>query len=263
MASMLLHVVADYGTGDLAFAEVAQRFALVMPNTRVISTAVPPFATLSAGFVVAQLALNDGPSDRAVFHNVAPRRDDEGVRAAGDGERLVHATLPNGVQVVGVHAGYAFSFLQEAGAILHDIDVPSKGSQFRSRDLFPAATASALAGAGLLGRVPASAVPAVPEDRVAYTDGFGNIKTTLEADRVPPPGTPVTISVAGVQRDAVVAGGSFAVPHGTLTLAPGSSGYARADGDPRVWLELFLRGGSAAEAFGWPPPQSTVHVEPR
>lgn len=260
---MLLHVVADYGTGDLAFAEVAQRFALALPDARVVSTAVPPFATLSAGFVVAQLALNDGPGDRAVFHNVAPRRDDDGVRAAGDGERLVHAQLPNGVQVVGVHAGFAFSFLQDAGATLRYVDVPSQGSQFRSRDLFPAATAAALAGDALLEQVPGSQVPEVPAERVAYIDGFGNIKTTLEAQRAPEPGTEVTVEVAGVTQQAVVAGGSFSVPHGTLTLAPGSSGYGRVDGSSRAWLELFLRGGSAADAFGRPPLEASVHVKPR
>jgi hypothetical protein len=32
---MLLTVVADYGTGDLAFAEVCRRFALLLPDADV------------------------------------------------------------------------------------------------------------------------------------------------------------------------------------------------------------------------------------
>ena len=53
---MLVTVVADYGTGDLAFAEVRQRFALLLPEADVAAIPVPPFDTVSAGFCVAQLA---------------------------------------------------------------------------------------------------------------------------------------------------------------------------------------------------------------
>ena len=59
---MLIHVVADYGPGDLAFAEVAQRIKLHLVDAEVFYTPVPPFATLTAGFCVAQLGLNPAPS---------------------------------------------------------------------------------------------------------------------------------------------------------------------------------------------------------
>jgi hypothetical protein len=65
---MLLHVVADYGHGDLAVAEVAQRLALHLDGATVVATPVPPFGTLSAGFCIGQLALTEGPPDRVVFH---------------------------------------------------------------------------------------------------------------------------------------------------------------------------------------------------
>ena len=258
---MLLHVVADFGTGDLAFAEVAQRFALHLPEAQVWPTAVPAFATVTAGFLVAQLALGEGPDDRAVFLNVAPRRDDEGARRDNDGERLVHARLASGVQVVGVLAGLAFSFLAEAGAELRWVEAPSAGSQFRSRDLFPAATARALAGEGLGDPVPADRIPAVPGGRLAYVDGFGNLKTTVDAAEAPPPGATVSVTIGGVRRDAVRAGGGFAVPHGGLAFAPGSSGWRLPDGRERRWMELFLRGGSAHEAFGRPSVEAEVTVE--
>ena len=62
---MLVHVVADYGpAGDLAFAEVAQRLTAVRPAATILATPVGPFDTLAAGFVIAQLALNDGPAKR-------------------------------------------------------------------------------------------------------------------------------------------------------------------------------------------------------
>jgi hypothetical protein len=54
---MLIPVVADYGPGDLAFAEVAQRIKLYLVETEPLYTLVPPFATINAGFCVAQLGL--------------------------------------------------------------------------------------------------------------------------------------------------------------------------------------------------------------
>lgn len=257
---MLLHLVADFGTGDLAFAEVAQRLASHLPDARVWPIAVPPFATLTAGFCVAQLALGDGPDARAVFQNVAPRRDDDAARRNNAGERLVHAALPNGVQVVGVHAGYAFSYLADAGAELRFVEVESAGSQFRSRDLFPAALARALNGEGLGEPVPADAVPSLPENRLAYVDGFGNLKTTIDVADAPEPGAELTITIGGVTRRAVRAGGGFDVPQGALAFAPGSSGWSCRGGRTRRWMEVFLRGGSAAAAFGGPAPESEVRA---
>ena len=50
-------MVADYGLSDLAFAEVAQRINLYLVETELLYTLVPPFATITAGFCVAQLGL--------------------------------------------------------------------------------------------------------------------------------------------------------------------------------------------------------------
>src|SRR4051794_15955468 len=142
---MLVTVVADYGTGDLAFAEVRQRFAALLPDAVVAAIPVPPFDTVSAGFCIAQLAFGDGPPDRVVYANVAPRQDEDSPRADNAGERLVAARLASGVLVVGVAAGASMSFLAAEGAPLRAVGVPDAGSQFRSRDVFPPAVA-ALAG---------------------------------------------------------------------------------------------------------------------
>src|SRR5689334_23446453 len=151
---MLLTVVADYGTGDLAFAEVRQRFALLLPEAEVTAIPVPPFDTVSAGFCVAQLAFGDGPADRVLYANVAPRLDEDRPRQDNAGERLVAARLPSGVLVVGVAAGASMSFLADEGVPLHAVDVPDAGSQFRSRDVFPGAVAALARGDGrLLGEI--------------------------------------------------------------------------------------------------------------
>jgi hypothetical protein len=50
---MLVHIVADYGHGDLAFAEVVQRLKGLLPDAEPMLTTVPPFSTLAAGFCIA------------------------------------------------------------------------------------------------------------------------------------------------------------------------------------------------------------------
>ena len=102
---MLVQVIADYGHGDLAFAEVVQRIKLHVPDAEPVLTPVPAFSTLAAGFCAAQLGLNEAPTGTIIYHNVAPREDAEEARADNAGERLVFARLPTGVRVIGVSAG--------------------------------------------------------------------------------------------------------------------------------------------------------------
>src|ERR671939_1018887 len=175
---MLVHIVADYGLGDLAFAEVVQRLKVYLPDAEPVLTPVPAFATLAAGFCIAQLGLNEAPAGTLIYHNVAPRRDDPEAREGNAGERLAFARLPTGVRVIGVNAGYAFAFVRDAAAELRWAAVPAEGSQFRSRDLFPqTAAAIALGRPGALAdRVRPADVPEVPPGRVAYVDGYGNLK---------------------------------------------------------------------------------------
>jgi hypothetical protein len=143
---VLLTVVADYGTGDLAFAEVRQRLALLLPEAEVTAIPVPPFDTVSAGFCLAQLAFGEGPPDRILYANVAPRQDADEPREDNAGERLVAGRLATGVLVVGVAAGASLSFLADEGVPLRAVDVPDGGSQFRSRDVFPGAVAALARG---------------------------------------------------------------------------------------------------------------------
>ena len=250
---VLVHVVADYGpAGDLAFAEVTQRLVAAIARATIVATPVAPFDTLAAGFVVAQLALNDGPSERVVFHNVAPRRDEANPRRANEGERFTAAEAPNGTLVVGPNSGHSLSFLH-AQADLFYLDVPAAGSQFRSRDFLPAAVGRLVAGdrGAVAEPVAADLVPDVPRGVIAYTDGYGNLKTTLDEPPAPS-GERVLVRVGDSSATAIVSDGSFAVAEGELALAPGSSGWPLRGGAQRRFLELFLRGGSASARLGHP-----------
>jgi hypothetical protein len=50
------------------------------------------------------------------------------------------------------------------------------------------------------------------------------------------------------------------VEEGELAFAPGSSGWAERDGEEVRWMELFLRGGNAWEAFGRPEVGARVEI---
>ncbi len=253
---MLFHIIADYGHGDLAFAEVVQRVRLYLPDAEPVLTPVPPFSTLAAGFCIAQLGLNEAPAGTIIYHNVAPRQDEEEARVANAGERLAYALLPTGVRVVGVHAGHAFSFMRDTAEDLRWAAVPAEGSQFRSRDLFPQAAAAIALGqpealAEELGRAD---VPDIPTHRIAYVDGYGNLKTTLRHGQADvPSGAAIRVRIGDRELEAVASDGTFEVEQGQLAFAPGSSGWRGANGEQTLWMELFLRGGSAWEAFGRPP----------
>ncbi|MBD1837547.1 SAM-dependent chlorinase/fluorinase [Coleofasciculus sp. FACHB-64] len=259
---MLVHIIADYGFGDLAFAEVVQRIRFYLPDAEPILTPVPAFATLAAGFCIAQLGLNEAPAGTIIYHNVAPREDDEQARVGNAGERLAFARLPTGVRVIGVNAGYAFSFVRDV-AELSWAAVAAEGSQFRSRDLFPqAAAAIALGQPDALGdKIEPSDIPDVPSNRIAYIDGYGNLKTTIQydvsngSDRAN-----IRLRIGDIEQEATMSDGSFAVEPGQLAFAPGSSGWKNAQGEETRWIELFLRGGNAWESFKRPSVGTQIEI---
>lgn len=260
---MLVHIIADYGFGDLAFAEVVQRIKFYLPDADPVLTPVPAFATIAAGFCIAQLGLNDSPAGTIIYHNVAPREDDEQARAGNAGEGLAFARLSTGVRVIGVNAGYAFSFVRDAAEELRWAAVPSVGSQFRSRDLFPQAAAAIALGQtdAIAEKIPVSDIPDMPQDCIAYIDGYGNLKTTIKHDASNArDGSTVRVRIGDTEQEAIASDGSFAVEPGQLAFAPGSSGWRNTQGEETRWMELFLRSGSAWELFDRPSVGAQIQI---
>ena len=261
LGAVLVHLIADYGHGDLAFAEVRQRLATLLPTAEVFATPVPPFDTVSAGFCAAQLALGDQPGERIIYTNVAPRADRGDPRPGNQGERLVAAICTNGVIVVGVNAQHSFSFLRSEASVRH-VDVGDAGSQFRSRDLFPTVVARLARGdLDALGpELDGDLIPPPPERAVAYVDGYGNLKTTW-TEAPAEIGHQVEVAVGDATAVATVTDGAFAVGEGEMSFAPGSSGWESAAGSRRFY-EVLLRGASAAERLGRPGAGDPVTVRP-
>ena len=262
---MLVHIIADYGQGDLAFAEVVQRIKYYLTDAEPVLTPVPAFETLAAGFCVAQLGLNEAPAGTIIYHNVAPRADLDEARRANAGERLAFARLSTGVRVIGVNAGHAFSFVREAAEELRWAAVPAEGSQFRSRDLFPQAAGAIALGQldALAGEIDRADIPVVPFNRIAYIDGYGNLKTTIRAGASDSPtrsGSGLRVRIGETEREATASDGSFEVEQGQMAFAPGSSGWKDSAGAETRWMELFLRGGNAWEAFARPQVGDRVEI---
>jgi hypothetical protein len=252
---MLVHIIADYGHGDLAGAEVVQRLKRSLPDAEPLFTPVPPFATLAAGFCIAQLGLNEAPTNTLIYHNVAPRADDPTVRSHNAGERLAFARLPTGVRVIGVNAGYAFAFVRDVAEEFRWAAAAASGSQFRSRDLFPQIASAIVLGQpeSLAERIPPAEIPDIPPHHITYIDGYGNLKTTIKHGTLDAPcGTSLRVRIGTVEHEAVLSDGSFAVESGHLAVAPGSSGWPLPAGQETRWMEIFWRGSNAWEAFGRP-----------
>lgn len=257
--SLFIQLIADYGTGDAAFSEVVQKLTLLDYNARVVSTSVPPFSTLATGFLTAQFALVNPIPEMVIYSNTAPRKDNKEHRTDNAGELLSFAQLDNGVKVVGVNAGYCFSFIKPFIKEFNLVNVLNKGSQFRSRDFYPEAVISIARGkTTLIGKsIDPKKLPDIPLNRIAYIDGYGNIKTTTTSNgKKLTPGQKVQVTINGTKRFAYYSNGSFGVKEGEVAFAPGSSGSSD------HYMELFMRGGSAWEYFGKPPVESQFDIIP-
>jgi len=184
--SSFIHLVCDYAQGDLAWAEIIAALSCKLhDDTRIHTTSVHPFDTISTGFILAQLALSGSklrPANMLVFANTAPRKDRKEARPNNEGEGLLFATLKNGVQVVAVNAGHSLSFIKNDIQELWSTNVAEEGSQFRSRDYFPLAVSKASRSdfSFIKNKLNiAEIIPDAPKEVVGYIDSFGNIKTTM------------------------------------------------------------------------------------
>ncbi len=263
-------MICDYAPDGLEFAEILTRFHATLRNPGTVEihqTSTPPLDTLAVGFVTSQLGLGPAPDRMVIFGNAAPRRDQDEVSAENRGRGLRYARLDNGVEVISVCSQYAFSFIKERVVEFRDVASPSAGSQFRSRDYFPTYVAAIVDGdySVLTDTLDASEIEDVPSHLVAWTDGFGNIKTTLRKSHLDADdlqiGDRVLVTLNGVTLAGVISDGGFTVPRGVLAVNAGSSGYE----DP--FVELFLRvhhmsEKTAAVRFDHPEGGTPFEIEP-
>lgn len=228
----LVQLVADYGPGDLAYAETVQRLAFVAPHVQVCPTRVPPGDSLAAGLCVAQLALSVGPGDRVVVGDVAG--------PVGD-ERLWIGRTRDGALVVGADRGWAWSFVAPGLSQLCALDVRADAEL-------------AVAVRHALGSHPHAVwavidrrhVPSPPDCVIVWTDRAGNLQTTLAVA----PGERLVVRIGNCREQAHLSDGRREPAAGELVLEPGTRGLHR----------LTLGGGSAADRFNGPAAGTPVTV---
>lgn len=255
----LIHIVADYGTGDLAFTEVIQRFKYLLPAAEIFPISTPPFSTLNTGFIISQLALHNPNHQLFIFANTAPRKDDSQQRNDNEGEQFKYALLNHGVEVCSVDAGYCFSFIKSQIKDFRLIKAPNKGSQFRSRDYYPQAAVGIInhQHKQYLGKkLSKASIPDIPQNRIMHIDAYGNIKTTIRHSAINlQPGQKIRVVINHIFQTGIYANANFAVKSGDLAFAPGSSGGKNS------FMEIFLRSGNASRYFGNPPIETKIKIE--
>ena len=259
--NILLHHIDDYVSGGLEFAEIDTRlFSNIAEPEKVLihDTSVPSLDTMALGFVTGQLAYADTNGRRMVIYgNCAPRRTSEKAQKNNIDHGIKYAKLKNGVEIINVWSDHAFGFVKKDIVEFRDINCPNSGSQFRSRDFFPLAVAKIINGdyTELGAQLPIEEIPEIPSNMIAWTDGFGNMKTTMRMSDIQKlglqPGDKVQVILNNVSMVGVVSIGGFQVDRGVLAINAGSSGYA----DP--FIEFFLRvhqisEKTAAVRFGYP-----------
>ena len=245
-------IVADYAEGDLAFKEVGARITSIDRSVVIHDVPVPAFKTVSAGFVISQLALNfGGVGWQYIFANVAPRKDDPNHRLDNEGEKLVYVELNSGTKIVAVNSGYTLSFIRDFIQKIFSVEVSNNGSQFRSRDYYPDAVCDVTSGRRkLIGREIDVDIPEPPKYTIAYVDNFGNIKTTVPLSSLEKDiaglkrGDTLGVEIDGILKNAFYGKGIFDVREGGMIVAPGSSGRKN-----DKFVEISIRGGSAIDAF--------------
>lgn len=265
MKDLLVYVIADYGDlHDLAFAEVIQKLYTELDgrDAHLKAFAVPAFDTVATGFMLAQTAINSKLGAKHKFYvNTAPRKDDLSPRVKNSGEGLAYARLTNGVEIVAVNSGYSLSFIKDAAEEIREIHCAKDGSQFRSRDVFPPAFGLIAKGDySQLGDDIRDAVPDFPQGVVCYTDGYGNMKCSIEPEQLETiKGKDVTLDVNGRHQLTRVAEGIFGVADGQFCFSAGSSGWTLPDGRKISFSEIIQRGGNAARMFDKPAGGTSVH----
>ncbi len=230
----------------------------MIPDVYIHPQSTPPFSTVNTGFWIYQVALTPNLKNTYIFSNTAPRKDKKHAQKNNKGEVLMYAKLKNGFEIVGINAGFNFSFIKPFIDKFHHVVVENEGSQFRSRDKYPQAVAKMIKkDKSFIGEEEGiNIIPDAPKNLIASIDGYGNIKTSITSSQAKyKPGQMLTVEINKKKHVATFTDGTFNIHEGELAFAPGSSGHTDR------FMELFLRGGSAENLFDNPQVEAEIKIK--
>ena len=276
------------GYPDLASAEINLNIHDINRVFATLTETLPPLLHAhdipsqdwrAGAFDLAQLSRYrlTGPGN-VIFVNCAPRLAQRGKDTDNKGENVYVGMLKNGTIVSGVspHSFAFFRDLIERGELeVHQVNVQTKGSQFRSRDFFPWFTQALSFGLsqpeavsgwkkdlstlqrseflGQFGFIDTAKVLTLDDivdlrrPQVVRVDTHGNLKLSVSRDDLPEDyiGRPLIVTIKGRQYHAEVRDHMFDNSTDRSGVAPGSSGqWPDSDkADPR-FLEIALMGKS-------------------
>lgn len=252
-----IHLIADYGQSDPAFSEVIHRLKYEDPGITVQTTEVPPFSTVATGFWIEQLGLHNPTFEGLmVYSNTAPRTEEATLGQDDAGGPLCYLELETGVPVVAVNVGNNLSFVRDNIKTFRTVETPYSDSQFRSRDHFPKRVAELANGntESLGSERSLRDIPPTPGSVVCHVDGYGNIKTSIRKSEINLNKDVISIEINSETKNIAPRDSVLDIQEDTIAMIPGSSG----GDDP--YMELFLRGGSAATVFNHPHPGDDITI---
>ncbi len=244
---------------------------------------VGAFNTLETGYILGRRALNplNSLENQIFFVNTAPRQKNRAAKKTNEGEGFCFVKLKNGRLVFAVNSGFSLSFIKKDIDQFYHVNIPDNLAdiavlnsgdysdlalhalgQFRSAYIYPLVVAQILKGDDtplsdqfntLLTIIEdwQAIIPDIPENKIVYIDGYGNIKATCKA----PLSLDKNIQVNISHNDhngaliAKAAHGIFAVDDGQTALSKGSSCFVYSDKSVVQLIEVVKRGGSARDAF--------------
>lgn len=271
-----LILITDYASDTLARTEVILAIKRRIQKPLDFHFALAEkFNTIHTGFLADQLRRSLTPKEAAntiFFLNTDPRTHTKTEIPEAGGALLLVAKLTNQSLVISPNAGYCLSFIKPKISELFTVKVPNKGTQFRSRDIFPKIIAQALDSRLVKSVLKPTSIKIIPDlpkhPFVLHIDNYGNIKTSITSSKLKElnlgwgDNIGITIKNKKVAR-AKITKNIFADKPGRLVLAPGSSG------DPlNPYFELSVRTDgyktrSASELLGHPWPGSIIKISKR
>jgi len=270
----------DYGSGDLAFAEIKNQIRLKAGDFVTFDEVpIESFDGRQAGFVLNQLARV--PSDSLFFVNVAPRKE-YSLDRDNKGEDLLYVELKNANKIITTNSLYLLTYLKDEIVSIHSLKVSDDKSQFRSRDFFSYVAGKFVSSMNRhqvhfeklrehfiddenLFETQKNTLRCLREEigyeelskgkialRSLYVDSFGNIKTTIRRSHFLQLGIDLnkkqTVNLKDRDGNLLAANvlfneSLFSVDEGNYTIYFGSSGF------DDQFLEIALRSGNAYEAL--------------
>ncbi|OGK45063.1 hypothetical protein A2957_02075 [Candidatus Roizmanbacteria bacterium RIFCSPLOWO2_01_FULL_38_11] len=231
-----LTLIADYGNDPLSPVEA---WTAIQGNLKdyhgaqiTVVNSYP--STIHTAFLLNQLVQTEErygiPHETVFFINTDPRIESTEAVEHAEGAKGLIAKLAGGITIIGPNAGYCFSLIKSKIEKAYFYDGLEKGSQFRSRDLYPRVVAHLMDNMEEELDLQESSLDVIPELRgmfVGHIDNYGNIKTTIKHSDFKGKfeyGDTVNITINNGNQKATYVANLFGGNVGELVIYPGSSG---------------------------------------